>query len=154
MAEPEQPQNTLPSLQIRAQYIKDLSFENPHAPQSLFSATQRPNIDVGIDLKGQKLQDDVYEVSVLISARASFESNVMFLIELAYGGVFQIANIPEDNVEQVLMVDAPTIMFPYLRRVISDVTRDGGFPPLMLDPVDFYQLYLNNKQQGEAPESK
>ncbi|MDX2074260.1 MAG: protein-export chaperone SecB [Alphaproteobacteria bacterium] len=152
MAEPEQPQNTAPSLQVRAQYIKDLSFENPHSPQSLFSATARPNIDVGVDLKGQKLQDDVYEVVVMISARASMDGNSVFLVELSYGGVFQIANIPEEHVERVLMVDAPFIMFPYLRRVISDVTRDGGFPPLMLDPIDFHQLYIANKQRAATPE--
>lgn len=152
MADQEQ-QAAAPSLQIRAQYVKDLSFENPHAPQSLFSASQRPTIDVSVDLKGQKLQDDVYEVLILISARASFESNTMFLIELAYGGVFQISNVPEEHVEHVLMVDAPFILFPYLRRVISDVTRDGGFPPLMLDPIDFTQLYINNKQRSASPEN-
>ena len=153
MAEPEQPQPPVPSLQIRAQYVKDLSFENPHAPQSLFSANQRPGIDVSVDLKAQKLQDDVYEVVVVISTRATFESNTMFLVELAYGGVFQIAHIPDEHIERVLLIDAPFLLFPFLRRVISDVTRDGGFPPLMLDPIDFNQLYLSNKQRAAAPAS-
>lgn len=154
MADIEQSKDTVPSLQVRAQYVKDLSFENPHAPTSLFSATQRPSIDVGVDLKAQKLQDDVYEVLVMISTRATFEGNTMFLTELSYGGVFQVSNIPEEHVERILMVDAPFILFPYMRRVISDVTRDGGFPPLMLDPIDFFQLYEANKRRAaEAPKA-
>lgn len=150
MAEPEQAPTPVPYLQIRAQYVKDLSFENPHAPQSLFSANQRPAINVGIDLKGQKLQDDVYEVLVMISARAVVENNSAFLVELTYGGIFQITDVPEEHIERILMVDAPFILFPYLRRIISDVTRDGGFPPLMLDPIDFNQLYMQNQQRATA----
>ncbi len=151
MAEQEQPANATPSMQIRTQYVKDLSFENPHAPQSLFANTQRPTIDVGVDLKAQKLQDDVYEVLVMLSARASAESNTMFLVELAYAGVFQVTNIPEEHLERILLVDAPFLLFPFLRRVISDVTRDGGFPPLMLDPIDFQQLYARNRQRAGEP---
>jgi preprotein translocase subunit SecB len=150
MAEPQPPQDNAPSLQIRAQYIKDLSFENPNAPQSLFAANQRPAIDVSVDLKAQKLQDDVFEVVVLISARATAENNTVFLVELSYAGVLQVANIPPEHMERVLMVDAPFIMFPYIRRIISDVTRDGGFPPLMLDPIDFNQLYVQNKQRVQT----
>lgn len=153
MAEADQPTDTIPSMQVRAQYVKDLSFENPHAPQSLLAQNQRPVIDVGVDLKAQKLQDNVFEVVVQISARATMESNTMFLIELAYGGVFQTVNIPEEHMERVLMIDAPFIMFPYIRRVISDITRDGGFPPLMLDPIDFNHLYAQNKQRAATTQT-
>lgn len=153
MADNDTPQDQekapTPSLQIRAQYIKDISFENPYAPQSLIAQNQRPNIDIGVELKAQKLQDDVFEVVVHLTARATVETNTMFLVELAYGGIFQINDIPEEHIERILMIDAPFIMFPFLRRIISDVTRDGGFPPLMLDPIDFNQLYLRNKQTGE-----
>jgi len=148
MAENEQPENTQPSLQVRAQYIKDLSFESPYAPQSLFAPNQRPSIEVGVDLKAQKLQDEVYEVVVQVSARASADNNSLFLVEVAYAGVFHVTGVPEEHIEKVLLIDAPFIMFPFLRRVISDVTRDGGFPPLMLDPIDFSQLYVNNKQKA------
>ncbi len=140
-----------PYIQIRAQYVKDLSFENPNAPQSLFAANQRPAIDVNVDLKAQKLQDDVYEVIVLLSARAHSENNTLFLAEVSYAGVFQMTNIVSENLEQILLVDAPFLLFPYLRRIISDVTRDGGFPPLMLEPIDFHQLYLNNKARASTP---
>lgn len=152
MAESEQPQNPTPALQIKAQYIKDLSFENPHSPQSLFATSQRPAIDVSIDLKGQKLQDNIYEVVIMISARAAAESNSIFLIELAYGGVFQLSNVPEEHLDKVLMIDAPFLLFPYMRRIISDITQDGGFPPLMMDAIDFHQLYIQNQQKAAPAE--
>lgn len=145
----ETAQAPVPGFQVRAQYIKDLSFESPHAPQSLFSTNARPGIDVSVDLKAQKLQDDTYEVVVNISTRAATENNTLFLVELSYAGVFHIIGIPEEHMERVLLIDAPFIMFPFLRRIISDITRDGGFPPLMLDPIDFNQLYIQNKQRQE-----
>lgn len=151
MAENEPQQNDAgPSLQVRAQYVKDLSFESPYAPQSLFAPPQRPAIEVGVDLKAQKLQDNVYEVVIQTSARASTEANSLFLVEVAYAGVFQVSGIAEEQLERVLLIDAPFIMFPFLRRVIADVTRDGGFPPLLLDPIDFHQLYLKNRSAQPA----
>lgn len=151
MAENEKPQDNAPSFVIRAQYVKDLSFENPHAPQSLFAPDQqRPNIDVGVDIKAQKLQDDVYEVVIVLSTRAHQNNNSLFLAELAYAGVFQVSNIPQEHMDRVLLIDAPFILFPFIRRVISDVTRDGGFPPLLLDPIDFHQIYQQNKQKSVA----
>jgi preprotein translocase subunit SecB len=138
------------SFQIRAQYIKDLSFENPHSPQSLLINDVRPQIDVNVDIKAQKLQEDIYEVSLLLAARATAEGNTLFIAELTYGAVFAMTGIPEANVEPVLLVDCPFVIFPFARRVIADVTRDGGFPPLMLDPIDFYQLYMKNRTQAQA----
>ena len=148
MAEPEKPQAAGPSFSVRAQYVKDLSFENPHAPQSLFSNSARPTIDVAVDLKAQKLQDDTYEVVMHMSVRASTDQNTIFLIELVYGGIFQISGIPAEHLERVLLVECPFVMFPFVRRVISDVSRDGGFPPLLLEPIDFNQLYMQNMQRG------
>ena len=151
MPESQPTENNQPTFQVRGQYVKDLSFENPNAPQSLMAGAIQPNIDMGVDLKAQKLQDDVYEVIMHISARASAEGNSIFLIEVAYAGIFQITNIPPEHLERVLMIDCPFVLFPFVRRVISDVTRDGGFLPLMLDPIDFHQLYLQNAQRAEAP---
>lgn len=144
MNEP-QSQNPGPSFAIKGQYIKDLSFENPHAPGSLLATNAKPNIDINVDLKAQTLQDNIYEMTLHISARATVESNVLFLVDLAYAGIFQLMNIPSERMEQLIMVDCPFVLFPFARRVISDVTRDGGFPPLMLDPIDFLTLYLQNK---------
>ena len=139
------------SFLVKGQYIKDLSFENPHAPQSLTNVTARPAIDVNVDLKAQKLQEGFYEMTLHLAARATAEGNTLFLAELAYAGIFQLINIPEDRVEALLMVDCPFVLFPFARRVIADVTRDGGFPPLMLDPIDFHALYRQNKAKEKAP---
>ena len=129
-----------PSFTIRGQYIKDLSFENPNAPQSLNAVNNRPNIDVNVDLKAAKLQDELYEMTLHIAARAVDNGNTLFLAELAYAGIFQIAGVPEDRIEQLIMIDCPFVLFPFARRVMADITRDGGFPPLMLDPIDFHSL--------------
>ena len=136
-----------PSFSVKGQYIKDLSFENPHAPQSLTASTARPNIDISVDLKAQKLRDDMYETTLHLGARATAEGNMLFLIELAYAGIFQVVNIPAERIEPLMLVDCPFVLFPFARRVIADVTRDGGFPPLMLDPIDFHSLYLQNLQK-------
>ena len=132
---------------VKGQYIKDLSFENPHAPQSLMAAVAAPSIEVNVDLKAQKLQDNVYEMTLHIAARASAEGNTMFLVDLSYAGIFQVTGIPEDRIEPLIMIDCPFVLFPFARRVIADITRDGGFPPLMLDPIDFHTLYLQNRER-------
>lgn len=148
-AQENKPQGGAPSFSVRAQYIKDLSFENPHAPHSLMAADKQPAIDVNVDLKAQKLEEDIFETNLLIKAKASIEDNTMFIAELAYGGVFQLVNVPEDKIEQLLLVDCPFVLFPFARRIIADATRDGGFPPLLLDPMDFHALYLQNRKQKE-----
>ncbi len=133
---------------VRGQYIKDLSFENPHAPQSLTLQGGAPTIDVNVDLKAQKLQDNFFETGLHISARASTENGTLFLIDLTYAGIFELSGIPDDRIEPLIFVDAPFVLFPFARRVVADVTRDGGFPPLMLEPIDFHALYLKNRPQG------
>jgi preprotein translocase subunit SecB len=140
-----------PTFMIRGQYIKDLSFENPHAPQSLNAATNRPNIDVNVDLKAAKMQESLYEMTLHIAARAVADGNTLFLVDLAYSGIFQVTNVPADRLEPLIMIDCPFVLFPFARRVIADVTRDGGFPPLMLDPIDFHSLYLQNKSKESSP---
>ncbi len=145
--------STSPSFQVRAQYIKDLSFENPHAPQSLIANEVRPNIDVGVDLRATKLQDDIYEVVIQLTARAGANNSSLFLVDLSYAGIFYLSNIAEERLESVLLVDCPFVLFPFARRVVSDVTRDGGFPPLMLDPIDFHELYLKNQGASDKKEA-
>ena len=142
--------NTSQSFVIKGQYIKDLSFENPHSPQSLLVSNDRPGIDVNVDLKAQKLQDNIYEMTLHISARAVTDGNTLFLVDLAYAGIFQITNIPPEHIEPMILIDCPFVLFPFARRVIADVTRDGGFPPLMLDPIDFHALYLQNRAKAET----
>lgn len=150
MSSTTQPTSQAQSFAVKGQYIKDLSFENPHAPQSLMASAARPAIDVNVDLKAQKMDDDIYEMTLHIAARATAEGDTLFIVDLAYAGIFQITNVPADHIEQLIMIDCPFVLFPFARRVISDVTRDGGFPPLMLDPIDFHTLFLQNKQRTES----
>lgn len=139
----------VPRFLVKGQYIKDLSFENPHAPGSLVALKDKPALDVSVDLKALKLQDGVYELTIVLSARATADGNTMFIVELAYGGIFHIMNVPEEHIEPLLLVDAPIVLFPFARRVVADVTRDGGFPPLLLEPIDFHRLYLQNKEAAK-----
>ncbi len=149
MSNEQSEENLAPSFAVRGQYVKDLSFENPHAPQSLTLPYQQPSIDVSVDLKAQKLQDNLYETVIHVSARAMVDNATLFLVDLAYAGIFELTNIPEDRTGPLLFVDAPFVLFPFVRRVIADVTRDGGFPPLMLEPIDFHGLYQQNKARAE-----
>ena len=135
-----------PNIRILAQYIKDLSFENPvvrNAPQS------QPNIDLGIDVGATAHQDggNVFEVSIRIQAKAQAESTVLFVLELDYAGLFQMQNFKQEEMEPALLIECPRLIFPFARRIIADITRDGGFPPLMVDPIDFRNLYLSQKQR-------
>jgi preprotein translocase subunit SecB len=136
-------------LTVLAQYIKDLSFENPGAPQSLQGPGQNPQLKVGVNVHAQAKADEAYEVSLNLEVHAKSDSGVIYNVELVYGGLFQLRNIPENVIQPVLFVDCPAILFPFMRRVLADVVRDGGFPPLMLDPIDFGRLYAQNLAKGE-----
>ena len=138
-----------PRIQIVAQYVKDLSFENPGAPQAM---TQRPQIELGVDIQARGLDKDVYEVELKLRVNAKgAEDKSLFLMELAYAGLLQIVNVPEDVMQQVLLIEGPHMLFPYARRIISDVVRDGGMPPLMIEPIDFAGLFRARvAQQAQA----
>lgn len=137
----------VPSFAMRGQYIKDLSFENPHAPKSLLAMKEPPKVDMSIDLAAQRVQEELFDLTMKITVRATGE-RTLFLVDLAYGGLFALTNIPEDKMEQLLLVDAAFLLYPFARRVVADVTRDGGFPPLLLEPVDFFRLYQENRQRA------
>ena len=135
----------LPQVSILTQYVKDLSFENPNAPGSLQSQEQ-PRIDVNVSVNAKRGGDNVYEVELKISAKAMAGDNVAFVVDLLYAGLFGLANVPEEALEPFLIIEAPRIIFPFARRIIADSVRDGGFPPLMLDPIDFASLYMAQQQ--------
>ncbi len=141
-----------PQLTIRGQYIKDLSFEAPKGPFSLNELKEGPKMDVNVDLEGKKVGESIYELTLKISVNALGNDETLFVTELAYGGIFQMANIAEENVQQMLFIDCAFIIFPFARRVLADVTRDGGFPPLMLEPIDFQSLFVKRvkAQQEQA----
>ncbi len=134
-----------PSFTVKGQYVKDISFESPNSPQSLMLTNYAPKIEVNVELKAQKLQENIYESTLCITAKAKAEGMSLFLVDLAYAGIFEIANVPPEHIEPLIMIDCPFVLFPFARRVISDLTRDGGFVPLMLDPIDFHALYMRNK---------
>ncbi|MBH67213.1 MAG: protein-export chaperone SecB [Rhodospirillaceae bacterium] len=137
---------TGPGVQVNAQYIKDLSFENPNTPGTI-TVEEEPNIEVNIDVKGSKLDDAVYEVVLTLSAIGQSADTKLFIAELSYAGIFALSNIKEEDVQPTLLISCPTLLFPFARNIIADVTRDGGFPPLLMQPVDFHQLYVQSQQK-------
>ncbi len=143
-------------LSLKGQYIKDLSFENPRAPQSLIELTQPPGIDINVDLNAQRLQEAMFELTISVSARAVYEKSTIFLTDISYGGIFEVSGYAEDMLERAVLVDCAYLLFPFARRVVADITRDGGFPPLQLEPIDFAALYEQNKGNvvRGAPEEK
>ncbi|HZT52608.1 MAG TPA: protein-export chaperone SecB [Stellaceae bacterium] len=135
---------------INAQYIKDLSFENPRAPQSLLQQQQQPEVQVGIDVKAQAVAPGFFEVIITIHAEAKGGGERIFLVELAYGAVVSLNNVPEADMAGALLVEAPRLMFPFARAIIANATRDGGFLPLTLQPIDFAQLLRQQQAQAQA----
>ncbi len=137
-------------LAVLAQYIKDLSFENPGAPQSLQGPGQNPQLKVSVNVNAEPRGEETFEVSLHLDVHASSDRGVIYNVELLYGGLFRLRNIPQNLLQPVLFIDCPTLIFPFMRRVLADVTRDGGFPPLMLDPIDFGRLFAENMARGEG----
>ena len=133
-----------PSIQINAQYIKDLSFESPRAPMVLQEQAQ-PAIEVSVDVKAHRLAEKSFEVVLSASADAKTDSGQVFLVELTYAGVFTLDGVNEQQVAPILLVECPRLLFPFARAIIADATRDGGFPPLMIQPVDFARLFAENQ---------
>jgi preprotein translocase subunit SecB len=131
-------------LSVLAQYIKDLSFENPGAPQSLQGPGQNPQLKVSVNVNAGARAEDAFEVALNLEVQAKSDAGVIYNVDLVYSGLFRLRNIPQNLLQPVLFVDCPTLLFPFMRRVLADVTRDGGFPPLMLDPIDFGRLYAQN----------
>jgi len=136
-----------PGIRVLAQYIRDLSFESPHAPESLRGGAAQPQIDMGVELNAKGRPDGFYEVELKLSARASREAETVFHIEVVYCGLFQINGVTESDLEVLLMVECPRFLFPFARRIIADLTGEGGFPPFMLEPIDFTGIYAARKQQ-------
>jgi len=144
-------QQTGQQLVINAQYIKDLSFENPRAPQSLMQQAAPPSVEINIDVKAQSVGPENYEVVLTLNASAKAQNDVLFLVELTYGAIVTVRNVAQDLMPQVVLVETPRLMFPFARNIIAETTRDGGFPPLMINPVDFAELLRRNQAAGPMP---
>lgn len=139
-----------PQVGILAQYVKDLSFENPNAPQSLQIQGQ-PRIEINVNVNARRAGEEVFEVELKIEARAHQGESIGFVVDLLYAGLFGLRNVPEEALEPFLVVEAPRILFPFARRIVADATRDGGFPPLLLEPIDFGALYMAQRQGEDLP---
>ena len=141
------PEAAPPQLNVLAQYTKDLSFENPNAPASLGPQPQPPAINIQINVNANPVGENEYEVALLIEGKAENAGKVMFSFDLSYAGVFRIVNVPKENLHPLIMIECPRLLFPFAREIIATAVRDGGFPPLMLDPIDFVALYQQRMSQ-------
>jgi preprotein translocase subunit SecB len=142
---PGAPADGQPGIRILAQYIRDLSFESPRAPESLRAGGPQPQVDLGVELNARGRPDGFYEVELKLNAKAARDNEPVFVIELLYAGLFQVVNVAGPDLEAVLMIECPRFLFPFARRIIADLTAEGGFPPFMLEPIDFAAIYAQRK---------
>jgi preprotein translocase subunit SecB len=145
-----------PQLNVLAQYIKDLSFENPNSPNSLAAQDKQPSINIQINVTATAVAENDYEVALTIEGKGENESFLLFGFELVYAGVFRIQNVQQENLHPLIMIECPRLLFPFAREIVASSVRNGGFPPLMLDPVDFVGLYRQNmaRQAEQQQQSK
>lgn len=144
-------------IQIHAQYVKDQSFENPNAPETLRAGQDAPKMDININMDATKIESDkienLYEVRLRLSATAKREDSTVYVAEVEYAAATSLSNVPDEHHHPLLLIEIPRIIFPFARQVMADMTQNGGYPPLMMSPVDFQQLYLQQfgqQQQEEA----
>ena len=140
-----------PGIRILAQFIRALSFETPRAPESLRAAgAAQPQIDLGVEMNARGRDDGLFEVDLKLSAQAGREDGTLFVVEILYGGLFQIGGVAQEDIEPVLLIECPRFLFPFARRIIADLSSEGGFPPFLLDPIDFAAVYQARKAEAEA----
>lgn len=151
----DQPQaDQQPAMRVMLQYLKDLSFESPSAPDSLRANLPSPEVEVSVDVNARRLGNDQYEVELACNATSTREGQPVFVVEANYAGLFMIQNVPEDQMEPLLLVEAPRLLFPFARQIVANATKEGGFPPLLLEPLDFggmYRMQRERAAQGIAP---
>lgn len=151
--EAPQPQQVNPQLNVLGQYIKDFSFENPNAPRSLAPSQTQPSINISINVGVQQLGTAEYEVSLKLEGKADNSGTVMFAFDLTFAGIFRLQNVPQEHLQPLLLIECPRLLFPFAREVVATAVRNGGFAPLLLDPVDFVALYQQRMAQAgtQAP---
>jgi preprotein translocase subunit SecB len=152
----QNPAGAPPQIQVKIlnQYIKDLSFENPNIHKLINGPGEKPNISIEVSVNADHLEKDIFESTVAFKAVATNNHGTIYVLETVYAGLFKIESMPQQALEPFLLVSGPSTIFPYLRRLIADVTREGGFPPLLLDPIDFAGLYLQRQQQQQQAQEK
>lgn len=136
--------------QILGHFIKDMSFENPGFGKAFTGPGENPNLKVEVNVEARRVNDDLYESGIDFKAMAVNKDGTIYALEVVYMGMFRLRNIPDQALEPFLLINCPTLIFPFLRRLVADVTREGGYPPLLLDPIDFAQLYVRRQREAQA----
>lgn len=139
-----QAQAAKPSVSVLAQYVKDLSFESPKAPMSLQQRDKAPTINITVNVGARALNDKDFEVTLTLEAKSMVESETFFQTELQYAGIFRVAGMKEEHLQPFLLIEGPRMLFPFARQIVADAVRNGGFPPLLIEPIDFVGLYRQN----------
>lgn len=142
-----------PQLNVLTQYIKDFSFENPNAPNSLTPSQQQPAINIQINVNARPLAAPDFEVELKLEGKAETNGTILFVFDLVYGGIFRLQNIPQTDIQPVLMIECPRLLFPFAREIVATTVRNGGFPPLFIDPIDFVGLYRARMAEMSAQQS-
>jgi preprotein translocase subunit SecB len=148
--QPQQPQQSGPQLSVLGQYIKDFSFENPNAPRSLAPKETQPGINIQINVGVGQLAPTDFEVALKLEGKAEVEGMVLFAFDLTFAGIFRIQNVPQEHLHPLVMIECPRLLFPFAREIVGTAVRNGGFAPLLLDPVDFVALYQQRIAQAQA----
>jgi preprotein translocase subunit SecB len=142
-----------PQLSTLGQYVKDFSFENPNAPRSLAQSQSQPSINIGINVAIGQLAPTDFEVALKVEGKAEAAAQVLFAFELTFAGMFRIQNVPQEHMQPLLMIQCPQLLFPFAREIIATAVRNGGFAPLLLDPVDFVSLYQQRMAAGQGQQA-
>src|SRR5579872_426558 len=145
-----QPQALTPQIGVLAQYVKDLSFENPNAPRSLTPTGQQPTLNVQVNVDAKPMNETDVEVSLRLEGKAESQGAVLFSFELVFGGIFRVQNVPADSMQAVVLIECPRLLFPFAREIVAAATRNGGFAPLLLNPIDFVALYRQRMENASA----
>ena len=144
------PENAPVGMFINAQYLKDLSFENPNPLESFKQSQEKPNIQVNVNTVVKKLPENAYEFTLYIKTEGKIKDKVAFIAEISYAGIFSLNKIPPEHEKPILLIEAPRMLFPFARNILAETTRDGGYPPLMLNPIDFNALYQKQLEKEQA----
>jgi preprotein translocase subunit SecB len=148
-----QPQ-AMPQIGVLAQYVKDFSFENPHAPRSMAPSGQQPTINIQVNVDAAPVNGTDFEVILRLEGKAELPGMMLFSFELVFGGLFRIQNVPAESLQPIVLIECPRLLFPFAREIVATAVRNGGFPPLLLDPVDFVGLYRQRLAAAAPPSSQ
>ena len=154
MTEKHSSSETQQQISVHAQYVKDLSFESPAAPDCFVKTLGQPDVQIEVNVTAKGINETLFEVELILKATAKVEEKILFVAELSYAGLMSATNISNDNIQPLMMIEGPRLLFPFARAIMSDTTRDGGFLPLNLNPIDFVALYQNNISDPEEKNKK